>query len=189
MINLAGFAFCTIKRAKTGEVQTLEIPEVLRPFLLVCWERAITPVAGPVFPVRRGPRAGKDKKGRGTSFAGRMRRDFWRAGVMRLPPVTGGDSKPVPNPGDPFYFDTPVSRRVNFHSMRRAYGRALSAANVNMQTAMTLTSHADTKVHTGHVRELEAARSVPAAALPIIDSWARSIAVTGGDFSPWRLEE
>jgi hypothetical protein len=88
---------------------------------------------------------------------------------MRLPPVTGGDSRPALNPADPFYFDTPVSRRVNFHSMRRAYGRALSAANVDMQTAMTLTSHADTKVHMGYVRELEAAKPVPAAALPVID--------------------
>jgi integrase len=72
MIDLAGFAFCKIKRAKTDEVQTLEMPEVLRPFVRVWWEWAGSPVAGPVFPVRRGPRAGKDKKGRGTSFAGRI---------------------------------------------------------------------------------------------------------------------
>jgi integrase len=168
-IDREAFLACTIKRAKTGEVQTLEIPEMLRPFLRVWWERAGKPVAGPVFPVRRGPRAGKDKKGRGTSFAGRMRRDFWRAGVMRLPPIIGKDGKPAPNPNDPFYFDTPVSRRVNFHSMRRAYNRALAGAGVNMQTAMTLASHSDPSVHMGYVRELDAARPVPAAALPVID--------------------
>src|ERR1019366_7396795 len=65
MLDLESFLFCTIARAKTGEVQRLEIPEMLRPFLRVWWERAGKPVAGPVFPVRRGPRAGKDKKGRG----------------------------------------------------------------------------------------------------------------------------
>ncbi len=168
MVDREGFAFCTIARAKTGEVQTLEIPAMLRPFLRVWWTRAGRPVAGPVFPVRRGPRAGKDKKARGTSFAGRMRRDFFRAGVVRLPPIVK-DGKPTPNPADPLYFDTPVSRRMNFHSMRRAYARALAKADVNVQTAMTLASHADSKTHMGYVRELEAARPVPAAALPILD--------------------
>jgi len=169
MVDRDGFLLCTVARAKTGEVQRLEIPDVLRPFLRVWWERSGKPVAGPVFPVRRGPRAGKDKKGRGTSFAGRMRRDFFRAGVVRLPPVTDAEGKATPNPADPLYFDTPVSRRMNFHSMRRAYNRALAGAGVNLQTAMTLASHADPKVHMAYVRELEAARPVPASALPVID--------------------
>jgi hypothetical protein len=38
---------------------------------------------------------------------------------------------------------------MNFHSMRRAYNRALAGAGVNLQTAMTLASHADAKVHMG----------------------------------------
>jgi hypothetical protein len=89
------------KRRPRGPVSSAT-PAGMRPFLRVWWERAGKPVAGPVFPVRRGPRAGKDKKGRGTSFAGRMRRDFFRAGVWRLPPVTTGDSKLAPNAVDPF---------------------------------------------------------------------------------------
>ncbi len=164
MIDTVEFARCTIARSKTREIQHLEVPEVLRPFLRAWWARAGGPTAGPVFPVRRGPRAGKDKKSRGTSFANRLRRDFFRAGVVRLPPLKG-----KPNPADPLYWDTPVSRRMNFHSLRRAYNRALAGAGVNMQTAMTLASHADPKVHMGYVRELDAARPVPAAALPDID--------------------
>jgi len=168
MLDLVDFTRCTIARAKTGEVQHLEVPEVLRPFLRAWWQRAGHPVAGPVFPVRRGPRAGKDKKSRGTSFAHRFRRDFFRAGVVRLPPVTGEDGKPAPNPADPLYFDTPVSRRMNFHSLRRAYDRALARAGTNLQTAMTLSGHTDEKTHMGYVRELDAARPVPLAAMPAI---------------------
>ena len=169
MLDLTAFADCTILRAKTDEVQHLDIPGVLRPFLLAWWERAGRPVAGPVFPVRRGPRAGKDKKSRGTSFAHRMRRDFFRAGVVRLPPVPDPKGKPTPNPADPLYNDTPVSRRMNFHSLRRAYDRALAHAGANIQTAMTLSGHSDAKTHMGYVREAEAARPVPLAALPVID--------------------
>ena len=170
MLDVEGFAVCTIARAKTGDVQTLEVPEVLRPFLRAWWARAGKPVAGPMFPVRRGRRAGQTRQDRGTSFAYRMRRDFFRAGVVRLPPIVDTDGKATPNPGDPLYFDTPVSRRMNFHSLRRAYDRALAGAGVNIQTAMALSAHSEPKTHMGYVRELEVMRPVPVAALPAIDA-------------------
>jgi integrase len=170
MLDVVDFASCTILRAKTREVQRLEIPEVLRPFLRAWWERAGKPVAGPVFPVRRGPRAGKDKKARGTSFAFRFRRDFFRAGVVRLPPVVDAKGKATPNPADPLYFDTPVSRVMTFHSLRRAYDRALAHAGTNIQTAMTLSGHTDQTTHMRYVREAEAASPVPIAALPFIEA-------------------
>ena len=111
-------------------------PQVLRPFLRGWWERAGKPVAGPVFPVRRGPRTGQRKEGRGYSFAKRVRRDMFRAGVVRLPPVVDKKTKrAAPNPSDPLYFDTPIPRRPTFHRFRRAYDRALAHAGVNMQTA------------------------------------------------------
>jgi hypothetical protein len=69
---------------------------------------------------------------------------------MRHPPVTGPDGKAAPNPADPIYFDTPVSKRVDFHSYRRAYNTALAEAGVNVAA--------------------EAAKPVPVAALPLIDS-------------------
>ena len=169
VIDTAGFAACTIMRAKTGEVQRLEIPEVLRTFLRAWWERAGKPTAGPVFPVRRGTRTGQSRSGRGVSFAHRLRRELFRAGVMRHPPVTGRDGKAAPNPADPLYFDTPVSRRVDFHSFRRAYNTALAEAGVNVQTAMGLASHSDPKTHMRYVMASEAAKAVPAAALPVID--------------------
>src|SRR5579883_386380 len=134
MIDTENFDACDILRAKTGEVQRdVDLPEVLRPFLRAWWERAGKPVAGPVFPTRRGRRVGQPKKGRGFSFAKRLRRDLFRAGVVRLPPVVGKDGKPAPNPADPIYFDTPVSRCCTFHSFRRAYDRALARAGVNLQ--------------------------------------------------------
>jgi integrase len=171
MLDLDSFAVCKIARAKTDEVQTLEIPEVLRPFLAAWWARAGKPVAGPVFPVRRGPRAGKDKKSRGTSFAARFRRDFFRAGCVLLPPVKDEDGTPTPNPADALYNDTAVSQRMNFHSLRRAYDRALARVpGMNIQTAMTLTGHTDEKTHMRYVREAEAARPVPIAALPFIEA-------------------
>jgi|HubBroStandDraft_1064217.scaffolds.fasta_scaffold154025_2 hypothetical protein len=74
----------------------------------------------------------------------------------------------MPHPGDPIYSDTPVSRRVDFHSFRRAYNTALAGAGVNVQTAVGLASHYP-KTHMRYVMAAEAARLVPAAALPIID--------------------
>jgi len=169
MLDLDGFTACTIARAKTGDVQRLEIPEVLRPFLRGWWERAGRPTSGPVFPVRRGKHTGQSRTGRGVSFAGRLRRELFKAGVMRHPPVTGPDGKAAPAPRDPIYFDTPVSRRVDFHSFRRAYNTALAGAGVNVQTAMALASHADPRVHQRYVMQGEAAKPVPAAALPVLD--------------------
>ncbi|HEY4012058.1 MAG TPA: hypothetical protein VGM06_01860 [Polyangiaceae bacterium] len=147
MLDTSEFLACTIARAKTGEVQRLEIPDVLRAFLRAWHERAGKPTAGPVFPVRRGRKAGQARTGRGVSFASRLRRELFKAGVVRHPPVTGPDGKAAPSPADPIYFDTPVSRRVDFHSFRRAYNTALAGAGVNVQTAMSLASHSDPKTH------------------------------------------
>jgi hypothetical protein len=83
--------------------------------------------------------------------------------------VVGKDGKATPNPADPIYFDTLVSRRVDFHSFRRAYNTALAGAGVNVQTAMGLASHSDPKTHMRYVMAAEAARPVPLAALPTID--------------------
>jgi integrase len=66
MIDRDAFASCDILRAKTGDIQRLEIPEVLRPFLRVWHAKAEHPEAGPVSPVRRGQRRGEAKSARGT---------------------------------------------------------------------------------------------------------------------------
>jgi integrase len=184
MIDTVDFAACTIARAKTGDVQRLEVPEMLRAFLRGWWERAGKPAAGPVFPVRRGPRVGQIKKGHNTSFAKRLRRELFRAGVVRLPPVPDKDGKPVPNPADPIYFDTRISKRVDFHSFRRAYNTALARAGVNLQQAMVFASHSDAKTHMGYVMAHEATKPLPAAALPQIDpAIAASLRSPVGDSS------
>jgi integrase len=179
-IDLEGFTFCTVPRSKTAAPEVLDMPEVLRPFLRAWWERAGSPVAGPVFPIRKGKRTG-ERKGPKTSHAKRLRRDLARAGVFRLPPVEVPATKPGtrtdlgrsvegtkldPNPRDPLYFETPVSLPADFHSFRRAFNTALAGANVNVQHAMHLAGHSDAKTHMRYVMQSPAMRAIPAAALP-----------------------
>ncbi len=180
MLDLNGFASCTIPRSKTAAPETLDVPEVLRPFLRAWWERAECPTSGPVFPVRKGKRAG-DFKGVGTSYAERLRRDLFRAGVVRMAPVEVPATKPgtrtdlgravvgtklAPNPRDPLYFETTVSLPVDFHSFRRAFNTALAAAGVNVQKAMKLAGHSDQKTHMRYVMDSAEMRTIPDAALP-----------------------
>ncbi|HKO46478.1 MAG TPA: tyrosine-type recombinase/integrase [Polyangiaceae bacterium] len=47
--------------------------------------------------------------------------------------------------------DTPRSRRADFHSFRRAFNTALGAAGVNVQQAMALAGHKDTRTHMSYV--------------------------------------
>ncbi len=181
MLDLEAFASCMIPRSKTAAPETLQVPEMLRPFLRAWWERAGRPGAGPVFPVRKGDRAGDFKAKRGNSYAERLRRDLFRAGVYRLPPVEGPATRPgtrtdlgrrvegtklVPNPRDPLYFETPTSLPVDFHSFRRAFNTALAAAGVNVQKAMKLAGHADAKTHQKYVMDTPKMRAIPDAALP-----------------------
>ena len=179
-IDLDAFASCTIPRAKTAAPEILEVPEVLRPFLRAWWELAGSPIAGPVFPVRKGKRAG-ERRGPRASHAKALRRDLARAGVFRLPPVevplrrrgqrtdlgklTEGTML-APNPRDPLYFETPVSLPCDFHSFRRAFNTALAGAGVNAQHAMRLAGHSDQKTHMRYVMDSPEMRSIPVAALP-----------------------
>jgi len=180
MLDLDAFTFCTIPRSKTAAPEVLDVPEMLRPVLRGWWERHGSPVTGPVFPVRKGDRAG-ERKATGSSYAERLRRELFRAGVVRLPPVevplrrpgqrtdlgkvTKG-TMPAPNPRDPLYFETPVSLPVDFHSFRRAFGTALAAAGVNVQRAMKLAGHSDGKTHARYIMDSPEMRAIPDAALP-----------------------
>ncbi len=107
-IDRVHFAECTVPRAKTGTPpRRLGIPDLLAPFLRAWWERAGTPESGPVFPGRRGKRAGGFRAARGPGFARQLRRDLFRAGVVRAAPVID-ETDPqrkriVPNPIDPLF--------------------------------------------------------------------------------------
>ena len=167
------------------------------------WERAGEPERGPVFPARVGKRAGQAKRP-ANSYADRLRRDLFRAGVCRLPPVqvpapkpgqrtdlgkAAGGTKLAADPRDPLYFETATTLPVDFHSFRRAFNTALAEAGVNVQHAMHLASHADAKVHSRYVMSTRAMRTVPNAALPRLplgvlrEAWDRGPVVTDRDDS------
>jgi integrase len=180
MIDRLHFAECFIPRAKTRRPQALAIPEALAPFLRGWWERAGKPENGPVFPVRCGKRAGDFRTACG-GFARRLRRDLFRAGVYRLPPIevpathpgmrsdlgkAAAGTQPAPNPRDPLYYETATTLPVDWHSFRRAFASALAEAGVNVQQAMHLAAHSDPRVHARYVMRTAAMRKIPDAALP-----------------------
>jgi len=180
MIDRVAFAECFIPRAKTRTPQRLAIPDVLAPFVRAWWERAGKPESGPVFPVTRGKRAGKSKRP-ANSYAKRLRRELFHAGVYRTPPVEvpatkpgqrtdlgkpAEGTKPAPNPRDPVYYETATTLPVDFHSFRRAFNTALAGAGVNVQQAMHLAGHSDAKTHMRYVMQTPAMGVVASAALP-----------------------
>jgi integrase len=180
MLDRVDFSECFIPRAKTRTPQALAIPDVLAPFLRAWWERAGKPESGPVFPSRRGKRAGDFRQASG-GFAYRLRRELFRAGVYRMPPVEVPATKPgqrtdlgkpvegkklAPNPRDPLYFETATTLPVDWHSFRRAFASALADAGVNAQHAMILSAHSDPRVHARYVMRTAAMRAIPDAALP-----------------------
>jgi len=156
-IDLEHFARCTVPRAKGGDAQALEIPAVLRPFLRRWWEDHGSPTAGPVFPVRRGKRIGAEKSAN-TSYAHRLRRDLLRAGIDR----------------HELHNDTARTRRVDFHSFRRAFVSAAARTGVNAQTSMQLAAHTSMRTHMRYA--VEAHMEIPAAMLPRIAAPVQSSA-------------
>jgi len=179
-IDTAKFSECIVPRSKTGKPQKLTIPETLKAPLRAWWERAGRPEAGPVFPVRRGKRAG-ERKSLSNSYAKRLRRDLFRAGVWRKPPIevpatkpgqrtdlgkTVEGTKPAPNPHDPLYFEKEDTLPVDFHSFRRAFSTALAETGINAQNAMTITAHATPGVHARYVARTREMRTIPEVAMP-----------------------
>ena len=148
MIDRETFTTCQLARAKTGEVQALEFPEVLRPFVQGWWLASGRPDAGPVFPVSRGERKG-EARGK-SNLAGRFRRALLRADVTR----------------HELHADTAHSKRTDFHTLRRDYVSGLARSGTNEQTAMALAHHADSQVHKRY--NLAQIKAVPVAALPQI---------------------
>ena len=67
---------------------------------------------------------------------------------------------------DPLYSETPTTLPVDFHSFRRAFNTALAEAGVNVQHAMHLAGHSDTKTHMRYVMQTTAMGRIPAAAVP-----------------------
>lgn len=184
MIDRVEFAEAFIPRSKTGTPDRLEVPKMVRVFLRVRWESMGKPESGPVFPIERKGRIRKVGQARGplnNSFADRLRRNLFKAGVVRMPPVEvprrtqgtrtdldkeSAETMLAPNPFDPLYFETATTLPVDFHSFRRAFNTALAAAGVNAQQAMLLAHHADMKTHMRYVQATPEMRRIPERALP-----------------------
>jgi integrase len=165
------FTTCTFVRRKTRRKNrkaiVLEVPVAVRPFL-AAWQahheakrdKALPEPDGPkpVFPVRKGKRAGGIKKSTNT-YAPRLRRALLVAGVTR----------------HELHNETTTTLPADFHSCRRAFATALARAGVNEQTAMILTGHADAKVHRRYLNALTL-KAMPEAAVPSLDpAWALQV--------------
>lgn len=164
-IDTRGWRDAYIPRPKTKSTDRLGLPDVLIPALKAWWDAHGRPHAGPVFPCRQGPRAGK-RKGKGSSYAWHLREALWQAGIVRPKPgfdiatteaerrtlcvIQSGDAECMP---------------VDFHSFRRAYNTGLARAGVNVQTAMKLAGHRSAQTHMRYVIMAETL-SAPADALP-----------------------
>jgi hypothetical protein len=190
-----GFRFGWAPRKKTKRPQKLDIPEMLRPFLVDWWQYQGSPLSGLVFPVLRGDEAGKGAKGHVT-HAEAFRRDLKRAFGLETLQVVVTERKNrrkltrecwLPAPGREMtarereiFGETEYTRPVDFHSWRRAYVQALADAEVNAQQAAALAGHTSLATHGRYLPNTAKARELPAAALP-------ALLVTrtpGNDFAP-----
>lgn len=122
----AGFETCTFVRRKTRKKrprpETHVVPEGVRPFLTAWHAGQGRPIGGPVFPVRSGERVGKAKRQANMSYAERLRRELWKAGVRR----------------HELHFETSKTLPVDFHSTRRAYATALVRSGASDRETMKL---------------------------------------------------
>lgn len=160
--------FDTFSIERAGfRLEPYELPQSFTPFLYAWWVVAGCPSEGPVFPVRRGPRAGEHKKPK-SNYSEELRDALWDAGVVR--------------PQQPGYqLARPEDRRqhcalqsgiagkracVDFHSFRRAFVTATTAQKgLSFQESMRLADHSDPTTHMKYMRD-ENRRVIPEGALP-----------------------
>jgi hypothetical protein len=122
--------------------------------------------------VTRGERTGLPRLEGKVSYAKRLRRALYLAGVARHPCTRPACMK-MPKAGelccpagarDPLYAKTDTTLPVDFHSTRRAFCTALAKANVATSVAQVLAGHSDAKVHQHYV-DAATIRALPAAAM------------------------
>lgn len=144
-----------------------DLPEDLVPHLVAWWERNGKPSEGPVFPVRRGARAGLHKLPGKTSYAEALRDAFWAARAVR--PLPGWNPQKPERRHCALQSGIKGKRdRLDFHSMRRAAVTATSSApDLSFAESMALADHHDPKTHMRYRRD-EANRHIPESSLPRI---------------------
>ncbi len=139
----------TTKRRKPGApalpaLERIDLPETVAADLHAWWQERGGPTSGPVFifPAAK------------YSFARDLRQALLDAGVDR----------------HELHHDTERSRRVDFHSFRRAYSTAIANSGLNAQSAMQLTGHKNLKTHMLYV--VPESLQIPAGAVP---NWEKPI--------------
>jgi integrase len=156
------FATCTFIRRKTRRKKGKQVPEThvvpvaVRAWITAWWAKHGQPTSGPVFPVRKGKRAGEAKKASKQSYAKALRRALLTAGIVR----------------HELHNETASNMPLDFHhSTRGGFADALDRSGVNEQTALLLTGHSDSRVHRRYLDQLRI-RELPAAAVPLLDAAA-----------------
>lgn len=171
------FETMLVRRPKTEhlsdetEEDVYVVPEIARPFLRAWWEAAGKPTKGPVFPTRRGKRAG-EAKGK-VSHAWALRRDLRRVfGLDVWDAKKGGYVTPagreMTQREEEILEGTTRNRPVDFHSFRRAFATGLRHAKVDARDAMRLTHHTSYETHQRYVRDDGPIAAPPMAALPTL---------------------
>lgn len=156
------------RRATRGVVrQQMRLPASVVEPLKAWWVGQGKPTTGPVFPLRRGPKAGQRKTGRGISYAQALRDALWAEGIVRPLPgyeaATGNARRAL----CALQVDTDETRAVDFHSFRRAFVTGLANSGLNLQTAMAAAGHSDPVTHGRYITD--GVLEVPASALPPSD--------------------
>ncbi len=178
-VDTSSWVDAHVPRPKTKTRDRLTLPAVLVAVLQAWWHRQGAPASGPVFPVRRGPRAGQ-RKSLKNSYAAALRDALWQAGIVR--PLPGWDEAlaaetRATSPEERAALEeqrrrlcliqagSDEQRPLDFHSFRRAYNTALADAGVNVQTAMRLAGHRNASTHMRYVLLAERLEA-PEKALP-----------------------
>ena len=150
---LPGFSTCTFRRRKTRKKQprteTHVVPEVVRAYLDAWHERHGRPTSGPIFPSRRGPRAGQQKMPSSAGYASRLRRALLKAGVTR----------------HELHHATDLTLPTDYHSTRRAFGTAAIGSGLTEQQVMDLGSWSDSKLVRRYNDKVKP-KQLPASAVP-----------------------
>jgi hypothetical protein len=139
------------------------IPSVVVGPTQAWWHAQGCPKKGPVFPVRKGPKAG-ERKGDNISYAKALRKAAWEAGLRRPLPgyaeAIGDDRKKF----CALQTATAESLPLDFHSLRRAFITACASAGMTLQDSMDASGHSVASTHHGYRGPRLLA--VPAAAIP-----------------------
>jgi integrase len=167
-----------VYRPKTESWAVHKLDPVAAQVLQVWWNVHNRPLTGPVFPVTKGKRKGQPKA-RGSDWAKPIQRAFWAAGVHRwLPGYELAQTDAERRACDAFQVDTPQTRRLGFHTVRRVYVTWLRSQGVDPALRMKLSGHTDFATHMGYddVDVLEAPEgSLP----PIISPLSLDVGIAG----------